>query len=803
MSNVLADVRFALRALAQRPGFTAVALAILAVGIGANAAVFSVAEAVLLRPLPFREPDRLVMVWERNVSRNRLRNVVNPGNYLAWRDRNAVFEQMAGFASGSRNVTGDGAPVRLDVGVATPNFFTTLGVSPALGRGFLDEDGRPGAPRVAVLSDGLWRARFAGDPGVVGRSVMLDDEPATVVGVMPAELALPAGAALWVPFTIGEGGLRHDARGRFLLSLARMREGVTVGQAQAALDGIARQLVAERPEFNTGWDVFVAPLHADLVRDVRPAVIVLSGAVLLLLLIGCGNLATLLLARSLAREREIAVRRALGAGTGRLVAQLLTESVVLAAAGGALGLLLAGALTRALVAVMPAETTALFQPTLDAKVAAFAFALSVLSAILFGLVPAWQTVRPDLVRSLREGAAGSGLSGSRRRLARATVAAEVALALVLLAGAGVLLRSFARLSSVDAGFDPDRVLSLQVSLSGPRYAADDAPARLYADALQRIRALPGVESAGAISWRPFGIGSATRFAVPDRPAPPPGQEPTGEVRIVSPGVFRTLGITLREGRDFDGRDVAGAPQAVIVNEHVARTFWPGQSAIGRRIAMQWGESLDAEIVGVVADARLVGLDTPARSTLYWPVGQVGNSFMTLLVRSSGRTEALAGSVRQAIASIDPELPVAKVAPLADVMADSIARPRFVLLVIAAFAATAVLLAALGLFGVLSYSVGQRLPEIGVRLALGARPRDVAALVLREGASMAALGTVVGVAAALGLARVLDRLLFETSSRDPLAIAGVVAVVALVTLAAAWLPARRASRVDPVRALRAD
>jgi len=803
MGNLLADVRFALRGLAQRPAFTAVALATLAIGIGANAAVYSIAQAVLLRPLPFREPDRLVMVWERNVSRNRLRNVVNPGNYLAWRDRNAVFEQMAGFASGSRNVTGDGAPVRLDVGVATPNFFTTLGVSPALGRGFLDEDGRPGAPRVAVLSDGLWRARFAADPGIVGRSVMLDDEPATIVGVMPAELALPAGAELWVPFTIGEGGLQPDARGRFLLTLARMREGVTVGQAQAALDGIARQLAAERPEFNTGWDVFVAPLHADLVRDVRPAVIVLSGAVLLVLLIGCGNLATLLLARSLAREREIAVRRALGARTGRLVAQLLTESVVLAAAGGALGLLLAGALTRALVAVMPAETAALFQPTLDAKVAAVALALSVLSAILFGLVPAWQTVRPDLVRSLREGAAGSGLSGSRRRLARTTVAAEVALALVLLAGAGVLLRSFARLSSVDAGFDPDRVLSLQVSLSGPRYAGDDAPARFYADALQRIRALPGVESAGAISWRPFGIGSATRFAVPDRPAPLQGQEPTGEVRIVSAGVFRTLGITLREGRDFDERDVAGAPQAVVVNEHVARTFWPGQSAIGRRIAMQWGEPLDAEIVGVVADARLVGLDTPARATLYWPVGQVGNSFMTLLVRSSGRTDALAGSVRQAIASIDPELPVAKVAPLADVMADSLARPRFVLLVIAAFAATAVLLAALGLFGVLSYSVRQRLPEIGVRLALGARPRDVAALVLREGASMAALGTVVGVAAALGLARVLDRLLFETSSRDPLAIAGVVAVVGLVTLAAAWLPARRASRVDPVRALRAD
>ncbi len=803
MGHVLSDVRFALRALAQRPAFAAAALTTLAVGIGANAAVFSIAQAVLLRPLPLRDPDRLVMVWERNVSRNRLRNVVNPGNYLAWRERNAAFEDVAAFASGSRNVTGDGPPVRLDVGAATPNFFATLGMAPRLGRGFVDDDGRPGAPAVAILSDGLWRGRFASDPAVVGRRLVLDGEPATVVGVMPAGFAMPAGAELWVPFTIGEGGLQPTARGRFLLTVARLRDGVSAGQAQAALDGIVRQLVAERPDVNTGWDATVAPLHADLVRDVRPAVIVLAGAVGLVLLVGCGNLATLLLARSLGREREIAIRRALGARTGRLVAQLLTESLVLALGGGALGLLLASWLTRALTALVPPEVQALVQPALDARVAAVALGLSVLSAVLFGLVPAWQTVRPDLTRSLREGAAGSGLSGTRRRLARGLVAGEVALALVLLVGAGVLLRSFARLSTVDAGFDPAGVLSLQVSLSGPRYAADGAPARFYADALDRISALPGVESAAAISWRPFGIGSATRFAVPDRPAPPAGQEPTGEVRIVTPGFFRTLGIALEAGRDFDARDAAGAPQAVIVNEGVARAFWPGQSALGRRIAMQWGAPLDAEIVGVVADARLVALDTPARATLYWPVAQVPSEFMTLLVRSPGGPGAVAGPVREAIAALDPELPVAKVAPLPEVMADSIARPRVVFLVIGAFAATAVLLAALGLFGVLSYSVGQRLPEIGVRMALGARPRDVAGLVLREAGAMAGIGGAIGIAGALALAHVLERLLFETNARDPLAIAGVIGVVALVSLAAAWLPARRASRVDPLKALRAE
>ena len=802
MGTLLADVRFALRGLAQRPGFTAVALATLAIGIGANAAVYSVAQAVLLRPLPFREPDRLVMVWERNVSRNRTRNVVNPGNYLAWRERDAVFEEIAAFAPSSRNVTGEGAAVRLDGAVVTTNFFDTLGRGPALGRAFVEPDGRPGAPDVVVISDSLWRSRFASDPGVIGRSLMLNGEPAAVVGVMPAGFAYPSDSALWLPLTIGEGGLQRDARGRSLMTVARLRDGVTAGQAQAALDALAPQLVAQRPEFNTGWDAFVAPLHADVVRDVRPAVLVLAGAVGLVLLIGCGNLATLLLARALGREREIAIRRALGAGTVRLVGQLLTESLVLALAGGALGLLLASWLMRALMALVPPEVAALFHPALDFRVAAMALSLSVASAVLFGLAPAWQTVRPDLVRSLREGAAGSGLSGRRRRLARVVVAGEVALALILLAGAGTLLRSFARLSAVDAGFDPERVLTLQVSLAGDRYA-DGKAARFYADAMERIGALPGVESAAGISWRPFAVGAATRFAVPDRPAPNAGQEPAAEVRMVTPGLFRTLGLALREGRDFDARDTEGRPQVVIVNEHVARTFWPGQSAIGRRIAMQWGGPLDAEIVGVAADARLVGLDTPARATLYWPVSQVRNDFMTLLVKASGRPGDVAGSVRQAIASIDPELPVAKVAPLADVMADSIARPRFVFLVIGAFAATAILLAALGLFGVLSYSVGQRLPEMGVRLALGARPRDVAALVLREGVVVSAVGAAAGLLGALVLARFLEGLLFETSPRDPLAIAGVVGVVALVSLAAAWLPARRASRVDPAHVLRAE
>jgi len=607
MDQLSNDVRFALRALARRPGFALVAVLTLAVGIGANTAVYSIAEAVLLRPLPFREPDRLVLVWERNVIRDRTRNVVNPGNYLEWRDRNGVFESLAAFSPWSMNLTGEGEPVRLDVGAVTANFFSTLGVSPALGRAFADEDGRPGARDVVILSDGLWKRRFGGDLRVLGRDVMLNGRPATVLGVMPAGFEVPPGSELWVPFTIGEGGLQRNDRGRFLLTVARLKPGVTVKHAQGAMEGIAAQLVSERPDFDTGWSVLVASLHADLVRDAKPAVLVLFGAVALLLLIACGNLANLLLVRSLARGREIAIRRALGATPGRLVRQLFTESLVVAALGGALGLVLAAWLKQGLLAIVPAEVQALFAVRLDPKVAAFALGLSLLSALVFGLAPAWHTVGPERASALHEGALGTGLSRGRRRFTRLVVAGEVALSLVLLAGAGLLLRSFWRLSNENAGFDPARVLSLQVNLSGPRYREDGAQTRFYEDAVGRISALPGVESAAAMSWRPLGQGSATYFVVPDRAAPAAGQEPVADVRMVTPGLFRTLGIPFRAGRDFDARDRAGRPKVVVVNERLAREFWPGQSALGRKISMEWGEMQEAEIVGVVGDVRLVGL----------------------------------------------------------------------------------------------------------------------------------------------------------------------------------------------------
>lgn len=803
MDHLFADLKFAIRSLARRPGFALVAVLTLAVGIGANTAVYSIAEAVLLRPLPFRDPERLVMVWERNVARDRTRNVVNPGNYLAWRDRNDVFEDIAAFAPFSMNLTGDHEPLRLEMGVVTGNFFTTLGVSPVLGRGFTAEDAKQGAADVIVLSDGLWRRRFGADPSVLGLDVMLSDGPVRVVGVMAPQFQVPPGAEAWAPLTEGGPGLQRESRGRFLLSIARLKPGVTVAQAQGALEGLAAQLTTERPEFNTGWSVFVAPLHADLVRDAEPAVLVLFGAVALLLLIACGNVGNLLLVRALARTREIAVRRALGASPWRIAGQLLTESALLGLLGGALGLLLAVWMKQGLLAAVPAELQAMFAIEIDPKVAAFAGGLSLLSALVFGLAPALQAAAKERLEALHEGASGSGSSRQRRRLTRLVVAAEVALSLVLLAGASLLLRSFWRLSNENVGFEPKDVLSLTVTLSGTRYQEDAARSRFYAEAVERISGLPGVASAAAMSWRPLGMGMATIFEVVDRPAPAAGQEPVADVRMVTPGLLRTLGITLVEGRDFDARDVAGRPDAVMVNERLAREFWPGQSALGRKIRMEANRPLQGEIVGVVGDVRLVGLAEAPRAQLYWPMAQSPFGLASVLVKTSGRPEAFVAPVKEAIAVVDPTLPVAKIASLDEIVGDALRRPRFTFVLLGAFAFTAALLAGLGLFGVLSYSVAQRLPEMGVRLALGAQPGDVARLILREGAGVAAVGTLAGLLGALALAGLLGGLLYETNPRDPLAFAAVAAFVVVMTLLAAALPARRASRVNPLHALRAE
>jgi putative ABC transport system permease protein len=801
MNGLGHDVRYAFRMLVRNPGFTLVAVATLAVGIGVNSAIFSVMEAVLLKPLPVRDPESLAFVWERNTKRESRRNVVNPGNFLRWQERNHVFEQLAAFSPWNANVTGGAEPERLDIGAVTGNFFATLGVPAALGRVFTDDDSKPGAPDVVILSDGFWRRRFGADPQAVGQSLIVNDRPQTVVGVLPPGFNLPAGAQLFAPFTVGPDW--RDSRGRWLMTVGRLKPGVAIARAQAEMETIAAGIEKERPDFDTGWSVIVAPLHADLVRDFKPALLALAGAVGFVLFIACANVANLLLARAVGRERELAIRSSLGAGSGRLVRQLLTESLVLALLGAAAGLVLGRWALDGLLAIVPVDVSSLAGIRLDRTAVLFTLGLSVASALVFGLVPAWHVTRPALARALKEGGTVAGAGRERRRVTNVLVVSEMALALVLLVGAGLLLKSFWRLSHVDPGFDPRHVLTFQVSLPQARYAEPEKQLRFYREALDRLAALPGVEATGAISWGPMGMGSATGFAVVGQPAPAAGEEPVADVRMVTPGLFAAMGVRLRHGRLIAETDGPERSKVVVVNEGMADQFWPGEDPIGRKIEMEWGGTFTFEVVGVVANVHLTSLETKPRSTLYFPVAQLPNDFMTMMVRSKRSAPPSLATVKAAISAVDPNLPVAEARTLEAIVSRSLALPRFLLLLLAVFSTAAILLAAIGLYGVLSYAVGQRRPEVGVRVALGARPGDIRRLILGEGFALAGLGLMIGSIGAIALSRLFSGLLFEVSATDPAAYVGTAAVLGLAAFFAAWLPARRAAKVDPVVALRAE
>jgi putative ABC transport system permease protein len=798
MGDLLQDLRLGLRLLVRRPGFAAVAVATLALGIGANAALFSVVEAVLLRPLPFHEPDRLVMVWEKNVKRNRIRNSVNPANFVQWRERNQVFEGIAGFAPRDMNLGGMEEPARVKGALVTADFFGILGMGASHGRAIAEEDGKPDATPVVVISPRLWKGRFGGEASIVGREVTIEGRKQTIVGVMPESLTVPPGAEFWVPLPVTEEW--RTAGGRWFVTVARLRPGVTVEGARAEMDGIAAQLEKEFPERDAGWGVTVAPLHGDLVRDVRPALLVLMGAVGLVLLIGCVNVAHLLLARALAREREIAVRISLGASRGRLVRQLTTEGLVLALLGGGAGILLASWTLEALRAAMPAELQQVARISINPVVLAFAVALSVGSALLFGLAPALQIVRPAVWKALKDGGS-AGTGRERRRLARGLVVAEVALAAVLLIGAGLLVRSFERLAQVNPGFATEGVLTFEIALPDTTYGEGASQARYFTEATERLQRLPGVDAAGATSWVPFVLGSATRFALPDRPVPAPGDEPSADVRFVTPGIFEAMGIPLKQGRPFTENDTADRPTVVVINEAMARQFWPGEDPIGKRIHMGWGGLRKAEVVGIVGDVRLTSLEKTSARTIYWAQAQIPNPFMTFMVRSRRAPSSLLPDVRAELARLDRTLPLGNVQTLERVMEGALERPRFTFVLTTAFATTAAVLAGLGLFGVLAQVVAQRRPEMGLRLALGALPRDVVRLVLREGVALAAFGLALGLVMALVASRFLKSLLYETSPADPLAYAAVAVLLGGVAVLAAALPARRASRVDPVAALK--
>jgi len=797
------DLVLAVRMLRRRPAFTGLAVTVLALAIGANTAIFSVVEGVLLRAPAFEDPGRLVFVWEARPAQNQIRNVVASYNYARWRERATSFIGIAAFTHSRVNLTGGGDPEQLDAARATGNLFAVLGVRPFLGRALADEDSRPQAAPVVVLSEGFWRRRFAADPGIVGRSLVLDGRPTTVVGVMPQSFQLPAGKAAWLPITLDQE-LRDSWRGRWLTVVARLAPETTLAQARDEMARLHEDLARELPAYNTGWTTNVFSLPADLVRDVRPALTVLMGAVSLLLLVACANVANLLLARALSREREVAIRSALGASPGRLVRQLLAESLLLGVLGGVAGLLLGAWLLQGLLALLPAEVRLVAHVGLNPAVLAFTAAVSLASAILFGLVPALQQARPSLVPALKEGGQTRGASHARRRLKAALVVSEIALALVLTAGTGLLLRSFWRLANVDPGFRPQGVLTVPVGLPDRTYPTAERQAAFIREAVARASRLPGVESAAAMSATPLGGGgSATRFRVLDRPVPPRGEEPSTNVRIVTPGLFRTLAIPLLAGRDFDERDVAGRPAVVVVSRGLAREFWPDKNPLGQRVSLSWDGWTEAEVVGVVGNVRFNTLDRDMPRVMYWPQAQLANAFMALLVRTSGPPLSLVPAMRQELAALDRDLPPGRFRTLDEVAAGSLDQPRFLLRLLAAFALVALALAAVGVYGVMSYTVGERIPEVGVRLAIGASPADIVRLILGEGLALGAAGIAIGLVLTAAGAGALGTLLYEVPPRDPVSLAAVAALLLLATLAAAWLPARRAARTDPLKALRAE
>jgi putative ABC transport system permease protein len=799
METLWQDVRFGARMLLRQPGFTVVAVLTLALGIGANTAIFSVIEAVLLHRLPFSESDRLAVVWENNFKRDRKTNVVGPANFMRWQEWNHSFERMAAFIEWPVNVTGAGEPERVPVGLVTSEFFTTLGVNAALGRAIQPDDGKPGAQRVLLLSDGYWKRKFGADPNVVGKTLAVNGEIQTIVGVMPADFRGLMVVDMWSPYVLTAE--QRNTGGRWMVVVARLKPGVSMATAQAEMNLIAERTRADLPKFDAGWGVTVVPLREQLTGDVKLALLVLLGAVGLVLLIACANVANLLLARAATRAKELAIRAALGAGCTRLVRQLLTESVLLSLLGGGAGLLLASWGIDGLQTILPADLGRFTAIELNQAVLGFTVLLSMFTGLFFGAAPALAVVRPALQESLKEGGRSSRSASARPWVRNALVISEVALSLVLLTCAGLLLKSFTCLQSVRAGFNPKDVLSMQISLASSKYAQSSQQTQFYSEAVERMEQLPGVTSVGGISWQLMGLGSATSFRLGDRPSPPAGEEPTGEVRMVTSGWFRTMGVPLLRGRSFTPRDSAKASQVVVINETAAREFWPAGEPLGKHVLMKWGRDLDAEIIGVVGDVRLTALKQPPRATLYWPVEQVPNEFMTFMIRSSGDPMQLAGAVRTAIASIDPDQPVAKMQTMEEVVSNSLNQPRFTALLLAIFSGVAVTLAVVGIYGVLFYTVSQRTHEIGIRMALGAQRSDVLRMVLSHGMALTLLGVGIGLALALAASRFLQKLLFEVQPTDPITYAGVAALLAAVALVACYIPARRATKVDPMVALR--
>ncbi len=740
MSGVLSDLKHGLRVLLRTPLFTICTIAALAIGIGATTALFSVVHALLLKPLPYRHADSLVVMWEHNLPRDRPRNVISPANFLAWRERSRSFEAMAAFTQNRVTLTGAGEPQELATLIVSANILDVLGVAPALGRGFLTGEDREGAPPVMLLSHAAWLRQFGGTAGVLGRQATINGEPVTIVGVMPRQFeifGLPADA--YLPFHLPP---QVPFRGRSLIGIGRLLDGVTRDQAQAEMEGVSAQLRTEQPDFNTGWTVNLVPMREQLVGDVRLAVLVLFGAVGAVLLIACGNIGSLMLTRAAGRRRELAIRSAIGAGTGRLLTQLLAESLLLSIAGGVFGILLAAWMLGGLAIWAGARLPIplMSQVAIDPSVLAFAVIVTVLTTLICGLAPAVGATGGSLVTALRDGA--PSVSGSRRgRLIRQSfVMAEIALALTVLCGAGLLGRSLLELQSVNPGFTADSALTLRVTLPQRSYADSNAQHAFYTRVIDGLRALPQVTSVGGASFLPLaGAGPGTSFWRADAPQPPPAERPVVDARPVTPGYFKAMDTRLLAGRDLSDGDTSDQDPVAVINETFARQIYPGDNPIGRRFILSLGNDKPHEIVGVVGDVKLASIEGEIRPTAYLSSRQYAFGLMTFVVRTTGDPARLGPSAVAVIRQIDPLLPVSAVRPLEEVFAESIARPRLTAAAMGVFAATALLLAALGVYGIVAYSVSQRAREFGIRVALGAQPGQIVGMVVGQNLRVVALG----------------------------------------------------------------
>ncbi|HEX3143894.1 MAG TPA: ABC transporter permease [Pyrinomonadaceae bacterium] len=802
MENLIKDIRYALRTIVKRPGFSLIAIITLALGIGANTAIFSVVNGILWRPLPYPQPQQLVMAWTNHQARGGpAQEWFSPPEVDDWRAQNKVFSQLSALNNWVPTLTGRDEPESLVGAAVSYDMFNLLGIAPARGRTFLPDEDQLNGANVVVLSDDLWRKRFNSDPNIVGKSISLNQADYQVIGVMPAGFQFPIIPGVQVWRTLRPTLSPSCARGCIVLrAIGRMKDNVTIEQAQADVSTIASRLAAQYPDTNSKVGAALVPFQEQLVGNIKRPLLVLLGAVGFVLLIACANVANLMLARAATREREMALRSALGASRLRVIRQLLTESALLAFAGAAAGLALAYWLLRLLVRLSPQGTPGLDQIAIDRYVLGFTVLIAAFTGIVFGLAPALQMSKIDLNRSLKD--TGKGTPGGARggRLRGALVIAEMALALLLLIGSGLLMKSFILLQRVDPGFNPDHVVTLRLILNRTAYPAVPQVVNYYAQLLDRVKAVPGVQSAATISTLPLsGNQTDTNFLIEGRPAPPPNQEPSAWFNSVSNDYFQAMQLHMVKGRTFAESDNEKAPLVAIISEAMARKFWPNEDPLGKRIGR--GPDKWREIVGVVRDVKHFGLDTDAPPTMYFPMRQQPARGMDLVVRTQGDPLSMAPTLRQQVWAGDRNLAIANLGTMKDLVSSSITQQKFILTLLACFAGLALLLAAVGIYGVMSYAVTQRTHEIGIRMALGARVADVLRLVFQQGLVLTLIGVAIGIALAFALTRLMKSLLFDVTPTDAMTFAIVAVALVLVALLACLVPARRATKVDPLIALR--